>query len=174
VSVLVVEPDDTNGSAVVRLLISEGDDVGVIVADPGAREKWKAMGAHVAVGLADDPDLIERAAQHARSIVLFDAPQDVVDAVIEGARMASSSPARILYCATAERHVRSGLEESKLEFVIIAIPWESVGLRRRKRQTVEPRAVAEAVSAADDLAEERRLVLDLNTVEARDLLGIRN
>jgi hypothetical protein len=172
VSVLVVEPDETNGAAVVDRLLREGDVVGVIVGDDAARDKWRSLGAHVAVGPADDADLIERAGQHARSIVLFDALPNVLNAAIEGARMASSSPARIVFCSTAASDVEGMLLTSGLEYVILSIPIERTGLRRRPRQTIEPEAVAEAVNAADDLGDEIKLSLDLADEDALGTLKL--
>jgi hypothetical protein len=172
VSILVVEPDETNGPAIVELLVAEGDEVGVIVADAAAGDRWKSLGAHVAVGEAEDPDLIERAAQHARSIVLFDAAAAVVGAVIEGARMASVSPARIVYCSTAPGEIEPILRTSGLEYVILSIPIERAGLRRRPRQALNARLVAKAVSAADDLAGNVRLIVDLQTAQGVAALGL--
>jgi hypothetical protein len=171
VSILVVEPDETNGLAVVDLLVKEGDEVGVIVGEAARADGWKSLGAHVAVGPADDPDLIERAAQHARSIVVFDAPVAVVEAVVEGARMASASPARIVYCSSTGGDGVDLLMTSGLEYVILSIPVERAGLRRRPRQSVEPGIVAEAVNAADDLTGELRLSLNLEDEEDRSVLG---
>jgi hypothetical protein len=170
VSVLVVAPDATNGPAVVEQLVGEGDEVGVIVGQAGAGDRWRSLGAHVAVGPSDDPDLIERAAQHARSIVLFDAPASVVEAVVEGARMASASPARIVYCSTAPGDVEEMLRASGLEYVILSIPMQRAGLRRRG-QTVSPSVVAEAVSAADDLSGDVHLALDLGSKTDLAALG---
>jgi CheY-like chemotaxis protein len=172
-SVLLIEPDDTNGPAVVRLLVSEGDDVGVIVGDGATGDRWKAIGAYVAAGAADDPDLIERASQHARSIVLFDATLDVLNAAIEGTRLAQRSPARIIYCATGGvQGVDQALKASGLEYVLLAVPIARVGFRRRTKQAVDPTVVAEAVSAADDISGEVRLEVDPVTSAGREALAL--
>jgi hypothetical protein len=172
VSVLVIDPDETNGLSVVELLVSEGDEVGVIVADPSDAGAWKKTGAQVAIGSSADPDLIERAAQHARSIILFDARPDTVETVIEGARLVGPVPARVVYCSTGIHDVRAELESSGLEFVLLTIPVERVGLRRRRRQAVNPDSVASAVNAADDLAGELRLRIDLADDDAWRRLGL--
>ena len=169
-SVLMVAPDDVNGPAVVNLLVSEGDDVGAIVPDATMGERWKAMGAYVAVGSPDDADLIERAAQHARTIVLFNPVESIVRAAIQGARLASSSPARIVLCGQGGETSIGTLEGSGLEYVVLQIPVKRRGLRRSPPP--EPERVAEAVNAADDLAGELRLVLDLTRDEAWNALGL--
>jgi hypothetical protein len=171
VSVLVVEPDEVNGPAVVARLVDDGDDVGVIVADPEAGERWRSLGAYVAVGSADDADLIERAGQHARSIVLFDASPAVLKAAAEGARMASASPARIVYLSTSQTRSDDALEESGLEYVLLVVPIKRVGVRRR-RSSVAAERVAEAVSAADDLAGEVKLSLNLADEHAAGVLKL--
>ena len=160
-SVLLIEPDDTNGTAIVRRLVSEGDEVGVIVADAAARERWRSLGAYVAVGPGDDADLVERAAQHARSVVLFDAGEDTVAAVVAGVRMAGTP--RLVYCSTGIGEMTAVLDASGLEYVVLTIPTRTTGLRRRAHQAISPERVADAVSAADDLGGEVRLTADLAT-----------
>src|SRR5687768_10119345 len=57
--------------AVARRLLDQGDEVRVVVADAAERSAWVALGVHVAVGDPTDDDLIERAGQSARTLVLF-------------------------------------------------------------------------------------------------------
>jgi hypothetical protein len=173
VSVLVIEPDAVNGRAVVERLIAEGDDVGVLVGDSMRAQEWRALGAHVAAGSVDDADLIERAAQQARSIVLFDAPQETVSAVVQAARLVGRPLPRIIYCTTRrDSRARELLGSSGLDYVSIIVPVARRGLRRRKKQEVEPESVGEAVSAADDIAGEMKLEVDLQGREGRAALGL--
>jgi hypothetical protein len=168
-----VDPDEVNGPAIVRLLVSEGDDVGVIVGAPGSKEKWRALGAYVAVGSSDDPDLIERAAQHARSIVLVDALPEIVEAAIEGARLAGEPHARIIYCSTGSPSgIRDVLQASGLEYVLLHLPVVRKGIRRRPTPQVEAEVVAEAVNAADDVAGEAYIEVDPATPEGRKALAL--
>lgn len=171
-SVLLVEPDEEVGPVVVGLLVSEGDEVGVIEPRASLREGWKALGAHVAGGSADDSDLVERAAQHARSIVLFDAPEEVVAATAEGARLVpGSETARIIYVSRGGV-VPEGLRNSGLEHVVLVARKRRRFLSKRYDSEVSTEDVARAVSAADDLAGELRLVVDLAKPEGLARLGL--
>lgn len=87
--------------------------------------------------------------------------------------MASASPARIIYISTGESRAMKTLESSGLDYVFLAIPVKRAGLRRTLRQVVAVERVAEAVSAADDLAGELRISLDLTDDEAWERLAPR-
>lgn len=170
-NVLVIEPEGELGVVVVQRLVAEGDDVGVLI--PEADDSWKELGAYVAVGGADDADLIERAAQHVRSIVLFDPDEADVTATIEGARMAGTPPARIIVCTEAgDPGTEAVLSESGLEYVELRLPVARRKLLGRARAGLDPHDVAAAVSAADDLAGDARMSIDLDTEEGRRRLGL--
>ena len=173
-SILLIGLDEMRGPAIVERLVSEGDIVGVIEEDPRRGDLWRGLGAHVAIGTGVDPDLVERAAQHARSIVVFASAPDhagLLEAVLEGARLAPGEPARILY-VTDElgRDERRVLEGSAFDYVVLRTGRR--GGRLRRTPEVDPTALAEAISAADDLAGEPRLVVDITQAEGRGEIGL--
>jgi uncharacterized protein YbjT (DUF2867 family) len=168
-AVLLVGAAGAVADAVVSRLLNEGDEVRIVARSSEEAEKWRALGAHIARGDPEDPDLIERAAQNARSIVAFgnDAgSHDVLDAAIEGGLGARVG--RLIVCCTAApgRKVRDRVSRASLEHIVLitgAIRRGSAILRSRKVTTAD---VARAVDAADDLAGRPRLVLDLRRPEA--------
>jgi NADPH:quinone reductase-like Zn-dependent oxidoreductase len=168
-AVLLVGAAGAVADAVVSRLLNEGDEVRIVAIPSEEAERWRALGAHIARGDPEDPDLIERAAQNARSIVAFgnDAgSHDVLDAAIEGGLGARVG--RLIVCCTAApgRKVRDRVSRASLEHIVLitgAIRRGSAILRSRKVTIAD---VARAVDAADDLAGRPRLVLDLRRPEA--------
>jgi hypothetical protein len=152
------------GAAVVAKLLDAGDDVGVV--EPSATEvgRWRRAGAHVARGQPSDADLIERASQNARTIVVLEADEEILGAAIEGARLAGVE--RIVATSGRDRSKVTGLlRSSELDYV-----W--LHTANRLRAAASPADVAIAVDAADDLAGHPRLELALRTPEAWRLLRL--
>lgn len=173
-SVVLIGADEEWGPAVVERLLNEDDIVGVIEEELGRRDLWKGLGAHVALGSAADPDLVERAVQHARSIVVFEGdPQrstEVLEAVFQGARLAPGETARILFVTSGPATTAGGaLDASAFDYVVLRVPRK--GLLRRS-SSVAPADLAEAVSAADDMAGDPRLHVDLGSPEGWRALGL--
>ena len=172
-SVLLVGLDDVTGPVLIRHLVAEGDVVGVVEDDPSRAETWRDAGAHVAVGSPSDPDLIERAGRHARSVVVFESAPDgstsVMEAVLEAARI-TPEPPRVIVAGPVGDTTIAHLERSALDYVVLRTPaprrW------RRGPSRPEPQDLAEAVSAADDLAGDPRLIADLGDAEGWSLLGL--
>lgn len=162
-SILLIAPDEERGPAVVKRLLDEGDVVGIIEDDPRRAAMWRRLGAHVAVGSGADADLVERAAQHARSIVVFGgrpAGEEELAGVLQGARLAPGGAARIIYVAAdPSPRTRSTLRASAFDYVLLRSGGRSGWIRRGA--VVSAGDLAEAVSAADDLAGEPRLEVDL-------------
>jgi hypothetical protein len=162
-SVLLVGGEGALAEEVVRRLVSAEDEVRVIEQDPEAASRWRSLGAHVALGSAADPDLVERAAEYARTVVVFDRGpewrQEVLAAVLEGA-----GSARVVLCSeSADERIAAALAESGFDHIVLRT-------RRRSRWplrtvTVSAQDLAEAVDAADDLAGNPRLDLDLGSPE---------
>ena len=173
-SLLLIGLNEEYGPALVKKLVAEGDVVGVIEHDPRRAETWRGLGAHVAVGTPMDFDLVERAAQHARSIVvladLWDDPVPIVDPILAGARLAPGERARMIFVVKRSDEVGEALAESEFDFVVL----ETGGARSWTGRSKKPAAedVAEAVNAADDLAGSPRLVIDLTDSEEVGLLGL--
>ena len=173
-SVLLIGLDDDRGPVLIRRLLREGDIVGVVEEAPGAGDLWRAAGAHVATGSPRDSDLVERASQHARSVVILEgdrAPSHaVLDAVLEGARVAAPEPPRIIYVSWARtQEIDRKLEASAFDYVIIRSPKRG---RWKKASAIAAPDLADAVNAADDLAGNPRLDIDLTTPEGWDALGL--
>ena len=172
-SVVLIGADEVWGPAIVERLRDEDDIVGVIEEEPGRRDLWRDLGAHVALGSGTDPDLVERAVQHARSIVVFERPAgrgELLDGVFQGARLAPGETARILYVTSDEdAAVREALDASAFDYVVLRLPRRS---RWRRAPVLTPADLADAVNAADDLAGNPRLDVDVSSAEGRQALGL--
>lgn len=175
VSVLLIGLDEDRGPALIRRLRDEGDVVGVIEESLPAGDVWRAAGAHVAMGSPRDADLVERASQHARSVVVLEEgsepSQAILDAVLEAGRVTAPEPPRIIYVSISRRQeVDEKLEASAFDYVILRSPRR--GRLKRKAFAVVPGDLAEAVNAADDLPGNPRLDVDLTTPEGWSALGL--
>ena len=141
----------------VRVLLRESGDAGVV---EGLRED----GVHVAFGDASNGDLLERAAQGCRTIVLFDPAGELVDKALEAARFAHVE--RLIVCARSARASPS-LSDGGQSYV-----W----LKGRPKGVLRPGLgwadYAAAIDAADDLAGDVKLDLDLEEDEAWAELGL--
>lgn len=154
--------------AVAKRLLAQGDEVRVVVNDPAERSSWVALGTHVAVGDSRDDDLIERAGQDARTLVLFDAlanDPETVGAAVKGASAAGID--RLILCAPDVSQEVRGLIEGAQTGSVILVYGRRLSLRGRASVDV----VAEAVDAADDMPGRPRLLVDLRRPEALGLLG---
>lgn len=154
--------------AVAQRLIGQGDEVRVMVVDAAERASWVALGAHVAVGDPTDDDLIERAGQSARSLVLFDrhaSDRPTVAAALKAASAAEIE--RLILCAPeVSVEAQAVLEASGSSYVIL-----SYGRRWSLKGRAPVELIAEAVDAADDLSGHPRLATDLRRGEGLGLLG---
>ena len=176
-SVLLINPIEDLGSALVSRLITEDDEVRVIADHPDAVRKWTRLGAHVARGDALDPDLIERAAQNVRTIVVLQEAKAelprLVAAAAHGGRMASADMRLVVCSEDHEPGVEEIVQQSGLDYVVLrtgpsAMHFVPFAGRRRPRV----RALVEAIDAADDLAGNPRLNLDLTTTAGWRSLGV--
>lgn len=137
-SLLLVEPPVAVGEATVRHLVGEGDEVRVLVRDKDQSATWKAVGAYVAAGDPSDDDLVERACQNVRTIVVFDMP---AIPLVAGARAAGVG--RVISVTGRPIDPVPDLEHVALV----------VGRRRWwPGSGYSPEDVALAISAADDVA----------------------
>lgn len=159
-SVVVIGGDAELTEAVVERLIAQDDTVGVITET--ARPRLKELGGHIALGPLDDADLIERAGQHARTLVVLDPEEPVVRAAVDAGRMLGGDDVRIVVCGRrVGRDVAAIVAASGLQYVLL----------RTGRRTA-PQRIAEAIDAADDRAGELALDLDLNDERAWAALGL--
>lgn len=156
-SILLIGTDGAVGEALVRRLVQQGDEVRVL---EGAADSvsWGALGAYIASGDMWDADLIERAAQDVRTIILGpghrEDPEELTAAVVDGGRLVTAGMRVVVYAARVPEGILTILRESGLDYVAL----HTGGARRR---AVPPEALAEALDAADDLAGSLRLELDL-------------
>jgi NAD(P)-dependent dehydrogenase (short-subunit alcohol dehydrogenase family) len=144
VSILLVDPPEDLGRAAVTQLLTQGDEVRVLATGP---EPWRSMGAHVAVGEAEE-DLIERAGQNARSLVLFWPTPEVLHAAEQGAAAARID--RLILVGDRSMPVPNSPGR-----VVLRVP----GRWSLRKPTNE--AIAEAIDWADDWAGETPLEKDL-------------
>ena len=139
----------------IRRLVEEGDQVRAIL--PAGADAAPFAGAHVATGDPGDDDLVERAAQGARTIVLGRGVQVPLDAA------ARAGVDRAILLDAHEAPAPTGMS-----WVVLVTSRTRLGRRRGP----PPASVAEAVNAADDLAGEPRLVADLTTDDGWRALGL--
>jgi hypothetical protein len=162
------------GEALIERLLDASDTVSVIEDDEALASTWTELGAHVARGPLTDADLIERAAQSARTVVVMERANDdlaaVVSAAIDGA--AGARPGiRVVVCAARLDDEITGLvSRSGLEHVLLR-----TGGRRAwmLRDALDAKALATAIDASDDLAGSPRLDLDLRTRASWSKLRLR-
>jgi hypothetical protein len=167
VSILLVGLDEDLMPALIRRLTEQGDEVRALEYDDAASDRWRSLGAHVASGPQWDADLIERAAQNERTIAVGARhdrdPAELMDALVEGGALASPGM-RLVVVGRLQPQALAALRGSKLEYVILE------GVERRgllgRRPRLSPEKLAEAVDAADDLAGNPRLELDLTDERA--------
>lgn len=161
-SVLLVGLDDALGPALIARLMRQGDEVRVLEDDPVASRTWRSLGVHIASGPATDADLIERAAQNVRTIVVglesAGSPADLVGTVVEGGGLALATMRIVAHSPDPEADALARLRASPLDYV-----WMISARRSRlgRRRAVGAEALAAAIDAADDLAGNPRLELDL-------------
>ena len=135
------------------------------------------MGAHVARGEAQDVDFIERAAQNVRTIVVLQEAgaelSELVAAAAHGGRLASAEMRLVVCLGNEEPTVQEIVQRSGLDYVLLRIGTSAARFMPfvgRKRGRVP--ALVEAIDAADDLAGNPRLDLDLTTTEGWRALGL--
>ena len=163
-SILFVGLGEQLGHRVITRLLGQGDEVRVIEEVPDAIARLKEIGAFVARGVPDDPDLVERAAQNVRTIVVTGAFESL-DAALDGARSAGVD--RVVVCHPApDKGLLETVRASGLDYVIISFG------RREPRAASELDALAEAIDAADDLSGAPRLEVDLRRPETLLALGV--
>ncbi|MGH2734647.1 MAG: hypothetical protein ACRDKZ_03625, partial [Actinomycetota bacterium] len=150
-SVLLIGVPPEIAEILIPRLVSEGDEVRVLERDEAISERWRVLGAYLAGGTNWDADLIERAAQNVRTLVLGGAhsedPASFSAEVIEGARLASREM-RVVLLDPPDGVVEL-MRGSSLDYVALFAPRR--GLLRRGT-SVAPLHVAEAIDAADDLS----------------------
>ncbi len=163
---------------VVRHLLQEGDDVGVIESDRGRLREWASLGAHAALGSPEDPDLVERCAQQARTIVFCESPgaggggpTNVLRSVLEAGRMLPQAPRVVVVSPAPSLTLLAQLNSSALDYILLRNGL-SRGFLRRGPKVVAAEDLARAVSASDDLAGEPRLDLDLSRAAGWETLRL--
>jgi hypothetical protein len=167
----VLHPSLEMGTALIERLTAQGDEVRIIERDPQLAHHWRALGAFVAHGSADDRDLVERAAHSCRTMVLLDV-DDGAASTVETALAAARSTTIdrvVMIAAGAAPRCLGLLRGGTLDYVFArAAPQRSL-LRRR---FLDRGFIAQVIDAADDLAGDPRLELDLSDPAAGSALGL--
>lgn len=161
-SILLVALPEDLAAATVRRLVAQGDEVRFLASDRAGGEFARKLGAFVALGSPENFDLIERAAQNVRTIVFGDGllGAEAGEGLFFGGKNARVG--RWIYvCGIPDPALRERMREAEADYVVLATGRK--GLLGGK--TPAPTAVAEAIDAADDLAGDVRLELDLNEPE---------
>jgi hypothetical protein len=172
VSILVVGSAPAPVRALLERLAAQGDDVRIVENEPDLEAAWRSLGVHVARG-APDADLVERAAQNCRSVVLMDdgtMEDPVLLEVLDGA--ASAGVERVIVCGVAANDgLLEALRARAIQYVVL-IGGSRRGLLRKQGWAVGSEDLARAVDAADDLGGGPRLELDLSEPQAWVTLGL--
>lgn len=166
-SILLVGLDLELTEALAARLQSQGDEVRVLGPPAGFSAP---SGIYVAAtGDLDDADLIERAAQNVRTVVVGESPQatEAMTAITAGA---SAAAVERLILVTRRKDVTA-------EHLLGGWTGEHAILRSAsggllKRRSLPTAVIAEAVDAADDMAGEVRLDIDLNDPDRRAILRL--
>jgi uncharacterized protein YbjT (DUF2867 family) len=156
-SVLLVGLPADVAAATIERLISQDDEVRIVTPDRDTAESAKSLGAHVAMGDYDDPDLLERAAQNVRTLVFGETAlkPDRGEALVNGGVRAGVG--RWIYCSDSpQAPVVAELKSTGADVVVL-----TTGPKGLLRRGTEPQALARAIDAADDLADHPQLELNL-------------
>lgn len=166
-SILLVGLDDELALVTARRLLAQQDEVRAIVTEEKSATALRGTGVHVARGRElDDPDLIERACQNVRTLVLGPMAPDAVTYVLQGTSLAGVG--RIVYLPDGDGDGIEAIVSGSAEYVILRIPGRSLF----RKGGLDTAVVAEAIDAADDLDGVTRLDLDLTTEAAWAALGL--
>lgn len=166
-SILLIGLGDDQTEEAIRRLTAQGDEVRVLEHREERMPRWKDLGAHVAVGAPDDPDLVYRAASNCRTIVLGHEALAELDPVIEG--MGRDPGVRLVLCLVSlDQKTQSAMAREELDHLILVTG--KPGLLRRA--PVSPASVAVAIDAADDVAASPREVVDLTTKQGWSALKL--
>jgi uncharacterized protein YbjT (DUF2867 family) len=170
-SILLVGPSPEIGPVLIERLTAQGDEVRVIERDPQLADRWRGLGAFVAQGSADDADLIERAAHSCRTMVFLDVDGGVetLAPALEGAR-ATTIDRVVLITVRGASACLELLRATDVDYVFVRCTPHRSLLHPRRRPDVS--LIAEVVDAADDLAGNPRLELDLSDPATRPALGL--
>ncbi|HVF53990.1 MAG TPA: NAD-binding protein [Actinomycetota bacterium] len=160
-AVLLVGLTEDVGAVLIKRLIDEDDEVRVVESDDGLAVEWETLGAHVALGELDDEDLLERAGQYARTMVVFTEgrAEHALDPAVAAARRARIERVVVVAAGLSDETGLALLRASGLQYVALDVARTRKGFIRRSG--LEADRLAEAIDAADDLAGEPRLELDL-------------
>lgn len=161
-SVLLVGLEEELTRTVGARLLAQDDEVRIVLGDEAKRETWRALGIRVAVGDLTDDDFLWRAFTNVRTVVAGERPPaDAPDVRHQlAASMKKSDPDRLVVVGAGE--------DDPLVAGIRAADVDHVVLRFRKRGLLGYRSAAStpqlaaAIDAADDLAGNPRLDLDLS------------
>lgn len=168
-SVLLIGATSSLGDILVRRLVSENDEVRVLVTGGEGGDRLGDLGAYIASGSELDADLVERAATNCRTIVVIERPggktAEIVRTVIAGGEAALGTPEegiRLILCgARPDEDAIAALRSSDLSYVVLRTGGRLAGFLPVASERVADEHVATAIDAADDIAGKVRLELDL-------------
>ena len=171
-SILLFRVAGPVAEALIQRLLAQGDEVRVVESGAETDPKWEIVGVHVARGDDTDADLIERAAQNVRTAVLFDdrkGSEEVIDPLLEGISAAGVDRLVIL-TRRADNEWLPKVETAGLDHIVLYLPEPRRFIG--SRSSVPPAALAEAIDAADDIAGNPRMRLDLREPASWQALGL--
>lgn len=171
-SVLLAGLGDEVTRSVVTRLLAQDDEVRIVLGDPGDRERWRALGVHVAVGDLTDDDFVWRACTNARTVVAGEhAPVDTraVREVLAGLLTKTDADRLVVVGAGEPDELVGGARSAGIDHVVLRFCRRGL---LGHRDVVAPDDLATAIDAADDLAGHPRLDLDLSDADAWSALRL--
>ena len=156
-SILIVGGGIQLTTALIEVLLEQGDEVRVVENDPELIARWRSLGAKPARGAVDDADLITRAAEGTRSLVLCDESFNL--ATMPEIETYLPSDTRLIFVFERSDPVVE-LAPGRQHVILRHLAKRS---RLSVRRGLGYDAIARLVDAADDMAGEPRLVADLTT-----------
>lgn len=160
-SVLLTGLEEELTETLARRLVSQADEVRIILGDDACRERWRTLGLHVAVGDLTDDDFLWRACTNVRTVVAGDGRPADAPEVRESlpSLLGKTDVDRLVVVGPAEDDALVGsLRDADMDHVILRFRKRGLLGSRRGVATAD---LAAAIDAADDLAGEPRLDLDL-------------
>ncbi len=165
-SILIVGGGIPLTTALIEVLLERGDEVRVVEDDPELITRWRSRGARPARGAVDDVDLITRAAEGARSLVLCDEFFSL--ATVPEIETYLSSDTRLIFVLEhSDPAVR--LPSARQHVILRRLATRS---RWGGRRGLGYDAIARLVDAADDIVGEPSLDLDMRDAASWLRLGL--
>ena len=156
-SVLLLGLEDALAQATAERLVAQDDEVRIALTTPVEGDAWRARDVHVATGDLTDDDFLWRAFTNVRTVVVGDSDgvgSEVFEVLPGAAKKAGVD--RVVVVAGEPEELVEGVLRQDMDHVVLRVRKGKI-----RRRAVETDDLAIAIDAADDLAGNPRLDLDL-------------